>query len=175
MQGDNPISWLMFFTLAATTFIIAGAFIYFLRSRTNREIAATALEGDGNSRGVAPSGAAPELAGFFVLALAVMGSRLAITTNRASKPRKRRRRSVAQPRECRSRPARLTSRSCISRSIPRRTHAVLRPPRIPASAPRTVQPDSQSKDNRRRLAPYHPRVPAPPLNGPTMREVIQPP
>ncbi|PSO26971.1 hypothetical protein [Bradyrhizobium sp. MOS002] len=73
MQGDNPISWLMFFTLAATTFIIAGAFIYFLRSRTNREIAATALEGDGNSRGVAPSGAAPELAGFFVLALAVMG------------------------------------------------------------------------------------------------------
>ncbi len=30
MQGDNPISWLMFFTLVATTFIIAGSFIYFL-------------------------------------------------------------------------------------------------------------------------------------------------
>jgi hypothetical protein len=45
MQGDNPISWLMFFTLAATVFIIAGAFIYFLRSRTNREIAAATLEG----------------------------------------------------------------------------------------------------------------------------------
>lgn len=73
MQGDNPISWLMFFTLAATTFVIAGAFIYFLRSRTNREIAATALEGNGSAHGVAPSGAGPELIGFAVLALAVMG------------------------------------------------------------------------------------------------------
>lgn len=73
VQGDNPISWLMFFTLAATTFITAGAFIYFLRSRTNREIAANALEGDGSSRGVAPSGAGPELIGFAILALAVMG------------------------------------------------------------------------------------------------------
>lgn len=73
MQGDNPISWLMFFTLAATTFIIAGGFIYFLRSRTNREIAANALEGDGNTRGAMPSGAGPELIGFAVLALAVMG------------------------------------------------------------------------------------------------------
>jgi hypothetical protein len=43
MQGGNPISWLMFFTLAATVFIIAAAFITFLRSRTNREIAAAAL------------------------------------------------------------------------------------------------------------------------------------
>jgi hypothetical protein len=73
VQGDNPISWLMFFTLAATTFIIAGGFIYFLRSHTNREIAANALEGNGSSRGVAPSGAGPELIGFTVLALAVMG------------------------------------------------------------------------------------------------------
>ena len=72
MQGDNAISWLMFFTLA-TTFIIAGAFIYFLRSHTNRQIAANALEGNGSSRGVAPSGAGPELIGFAVLALAVMG------------------------------------------------------------------------------------------------------
>ena len=73
MQGDNPISWLMFFTLFAGVFIIAGAFIYFLRSRTNREIAANALEGDGRSRGMAPSGAGPELIGFAAIALAVMG------------------------------------------------------------------------------------------------------
>jgi hypothetical protein len=73
MQGDNPVSWLMFFTLAATVFIIAGAFIYFLRSRTNRQIAADALEGTGPRTGAAPSGAGPELIGFAVLALAVMG------------------------------------------------------------------------------------------------------
>lgn len=73
MQGDNAISWLMFFTLAATTFIIAGAFIYFLRSHANREIAANALEGNGPGRGAAPSGAGPELIGFTALALAVMG------------------------------------------------------------------------------------------------------
>ena len=45
MAGDQPISWLMFFTFAATIFIIAGAFIYFLRSRRNREIAEEALAG----------------------------------------------------------------------------------------------------------------------------------
>jgi hypothetical protein len=73
MRGDNPISWLMFFTLAATVFIIAGGFIYFLRSRTNREIAARTLEGDGSGSGVAPSGAGPELVGFAVIALALMG------------------------------------------------------------------------------------------------------
>jgi ABC-type transport system involved in cytochrome c biogenesis permease subunit len=73
MQGDNPISWLMFFTLFAGVFVIAGAFIYFLRSRTNREIAADALEGDGRGRGMAPSGAGPELIGFAAIALAVMG------------------------------------------------------------------------------------------------------
>lgn len=73
MQGDNPISWLMFFTLAATVFIIAGAFIYFLRSRTNREIAAEALEGDRSRTGATPNGAGPELIGFAVIALAVMG------------------------------------------------------------------------------------------------------
>jgi hypothetical protein len=73
MQGDNPISWLMFFTLAATVFIIAGAFIYFLRSRTNREIAAEALEGDGSRTGATPNGAGAELIGFAVLAVAVMG------------------------------------------------------------------------------------------------------
>ena len=73
MQGDNPISWLMFFTLAATTFIIAGSFIYFLRSRTNREIAAEALEGNSSRVGATPNGAGPELIGFAVIGLAVMG------------------------------------------------------------------------------------------------------
>lgn len=73
MQGDNPISWLMFFTLASTAFIIAGAFIYFLRSRTNREIAAEALEGNGSRVGATPNGAGAELIGFAVLALAVLG------------------------------------------------------------------------------------------------------
>ena len=72
MQGDNPISWLMFFTLAAGVFIIAGSFIYFLRSRTNREIAANALEGDGRGKGMVPSGAGPELIGFAAIVLAVM-------------------------------------------------------------------------------------------------------
>ena len=73
MQGDNPISWLMFFTLAATTFIIAGSFIYFLRSRTNREIASKALEGNDSHVGATPNGAGPELIGFAVIGLAVMG------------------------------------------------------------------------------------------------------
>jgi hypothetical protein len=73
MQGDNPISWLMFFTLAAAVFSIAGAFVYFLRSRTNREIAAATLEGNGSRTGATPSGAGPELIGFAVLALAMMG------------------------------------------------------------------------------------------------------
>jgi hypothetical protein len=74
MQGDNPISWLMFFTLSATVFIIAFAFIGFLRSRTNREIAAHALEAEGSSRSApASSGAGAELIGLTVIVLAVMG------------------------------------------------------------------------------------------------------
>jgi len=73
MQGDNPVSWLMFFTLAATVFVIAGAFIAFLRSRTNRNIAAATLEGNNSRLGATPNGAGAELIGFGVLALAVMG------------------------------------------------------------------------------------------------------
>jgi hypothetical protein len=84
MQGDNPISWLMFFTLAATTFVIAGAFIYFLRSRTNRDIAAEALAGDNSRVGATPNGAGPELIGFAVIGLAVMGL---LTAGYASKSR----------------------------------------------------------------------------------------
>nr|WP_316179483.1 MULTISPECIES: hypothetical protein [unclassified Bradyrhizobium] len=49
MQGDQPISWLMFFTLAAAIIIAAGAFLAFLRSRHNREIASVAIEGDGRA------------------------------------------------------------------------------------------------------------------------------
>jgi hypothetical protein len=84
MQGDNPISWLMFFTLAATTFVIAGSFIYFLRSRTNREIASEALAGNNSRAGATPNGAAPELIGFAVIALAMMGL---LATGYASKSR----------------------------------------------------------------------------------------
>jgi hypothetical protein len=73
MQGDNPISWLMFFTLAAKTFIVAGAFIYFLRSRSNREIAAQALEGNNSRTGATPNGAGAELVVFAVISVAVMG------------------------------------------------------------------------------------------------------
>jgi hypothetical protein len=73
MHGDSPVNWLMFITLAATTFIIAGAFIYFLRSSTNRAIAAQALQGDESRIGSTPNGAGPELIGFAAIALAVMG------------------------------------------------------------------------------------------------------
>lgn len=71
--GDQPITWLMFFTLAAAVVIVAGAFIFNLRSRTNRAIAERALEGKGVHGGKVPDGAAPELIGFAVIALAVMG------------------------------------------------------------------------------------------------------
>lgn len=72
MTGDAPISWLMFFTLAAGIVVAAGMFLSFLRSRQNREIAAYALEGDGRSRGVEPSGAGAELIGLFAVALIAM-------------------------------------------------------------------------------------------------------
>jgi hypothetical protein len=82
MPGDSPVSWLMFFTLAAAVFIIAGAFIYFLRSQRNRDIAAEALAGDNSRVGATPNGAAPELIGFAVLALAIMAL---LTTGYAKK------------------------------------------------------------------------------------------
>lgn len=72
MQGDAPISWLMFFTLAAGIFVAAGFFLAFLRSRHNREIAALALEGDGRSLRGEPSGAGAELVGLFVVAMVAM-------------------------------------------------------------------------------------------------------
>jgi hypothetical protein len=72
MNGDAPISWLMFVTLAAGIVVAAGFFLSFLRSRHNREIAAYTLQGDGRSRGVEPSGAAPELVGLLAIALIAM-------------------------------------------------------------------------------------------------------
>ena len=64
MQGDAPVSWIMFFTLAAGVFIIAGLFIRFLHSHRNREIAANALAGDNSPRvGATPNGALPDLVG----------------------------------------------------------------------------------------------------------------
>lgn len=73
MQGDAPVSWLMFFTFAATIFIIAGGFIYFLRSRHNRDIATAALAGDGSQRAPMSGGALPDLLGFVVFSLIAMG------------------------------------------------------------------------------------------------------
>ncbi len=74
MQGDAPVSWLMFFTLAAGIFIIAGAFIRFLHSQRNRDIATEALAGDDAPRvAFTPNGALPDLAGVAVFALIVMG------------------------------------------------------------------------------------------------------
>jgi hypothetical protein len=74
MHGDAPVSWLMFFTLAAGMFILAGAFIRFLHSEKNRDIAAQALAGDNSPRIAAtPNGALTDLAGVLVFALVVMG------------------------------------------------------------------------------------------------------
>jgi hypothetical protein len=73
MNGDQPISWLMFFTLAAGVVIVGLAFINFIRSRSNRAIAADTLEGNGSGRGAAPDGALPELLGLGAFALIAMG------------------------------------------------------------------------------------------------------
>ena len=73
-MDSNPISWLTFFTLAGGFVIIAGAFLYFLRSRENRYRAEAALVGTENpSSSPTPDGALPELIGVLVLALIVMG------------------------------------------------------------------------------------------------------
>ncbi|MGP9810496.1 hypothetical protein ACTZWT_03170 [Rhodopseudomonas sp. NSM] len=73
MNGDQPISWLMFFTLAAGLAIVAFAFLNFIKSRSNRAVAADTLEGNGQGRGAAPDGALPELIGVTVFALVAMG------------------------------------------------------------------------------------------------------
>jgi hypothetical protein len=63
----------MFFTLIAGVVIVGGIFINFIRSRTNREIAENALEGDGRSRGMAPSGAGAEILAVGAFAILAMG------------------------------------------------------------------------------------------------------
>ncbi|WP_322514052.1 hypothetical protein SR870_13410 [Rhodopseudomonas palustris] len=73
MDGEQPISWLMFFTLAAGLAIVAFAFLNFIKSRSNRAVAADTLEGNGHGRGAAPDGALPELIGVTVFALVAMG------------------------------------------------------------------------------------------------------
>jgi hypothetical protein len=73
MNGDAPISWLMFFTLAAGIVVAAGIFLSFLRSRHHRAIAARALQGEGQSRGVEPTGAGLELGGLLAVGLIAMG------------------------------------------------------------------------------------------------------
>ncbi len=72
MNGDAPLSGLMFFTLIAGVVVGGGMLLWFLRSRQNREIAAVALEGDGRSRHGEPSGAGAELGGLFGMALVAM-------------------------------------------------------------------------------------------------------
>jgi hypothetical protein len=83
MTQDQPITWLMFFTLAAGIVIVGGVFLQFIRSRQNREIAENTLEGNGYRRGAAPDGALPELLGIAAFALIAMGL-LAVGQN--SKP-----------------------------------------------------------------------------------------
>jgi hypothetical protein len=92
MAGDQPVSWLMFFTFAATIFIIAGACIYFLRSRRNREIAADALAGGDHPRvNKGTDGALPDLLGitlfaFIAMALLTIGFRSKPLSERAENP-----------------------------------------------------------------------------------------
>ena len=71
MNGDAPLSWLMFFTLTAGVVVAAGFFLQFLRSRHNRDTAATALGGE-HPRGVEPDGAGVELIGLFAGAILAM-------------------------------------------------------------------------------------------------------
>jgi hypothetical protein len=73
MIQDQPISWLMFFTLAAGVVIVGGVFLQFIRSRSNRVIAENTLEGNGTGRGAAADGALPELLGLTVFAFIAMG------------------------------------------------------------------------------------------------------
>ena len=81
----RPISWLMFFTFAATIFAIAGGFIYFLQSRRNREIAEDALAGSDHPRvNKGSDGALPDLIGITLFAFIAMGL---LTVGFKSKPR----------------------------------------------------------------------------------------
>lgn len=72
MAGDQSISWLMFFTLAAGIVVAGFAFLAFLRSQRNRDVAQHALVQGGNQGHAAPQGALPELAGVAVIGLIAM-------------------------------------------------------------------------------------------------------
>jgi hypothetical protein len=63
----------MFFTLAAGLVIVGFVFLNFIKSRSNRAVAADTLEGNGHGRGAAPDGALPELLGLAAFAIAAMG------------------------------------------------------------------------------------------------------
>lgn len=71
MNGEQPIAWLMFFTLAAGVVIAGGALLFFLRSRHNRHVAERTLVGTGG--GPATDGALPEILGVLAIALVAMG------------------------------------------------------------------------------------------------------
>jgi hypothetical protein len=73
MNGGNPVTWLMFFTLASGLVVAAGAFLFFLRSQRNRDAAAATLQGDGVRSGPTPRGAGAELGGLLAVALVAMG------------------------------------------------------------------------------------------------------
>lgn len=74
MDGDHPISSLMFLTLAAGLVAAGGAFACFLRHRHNRYFAGQALTGDGGRHGgAAPNGALPEILGVLAIGVAIVG------------------------------------------------------------------------------------------------------
>ncbi len=74
MGDQQPIAWLMFFTLSAGVAIAGGALLYFLRSRYNRAVAGHALIGEDKSTpGPTTDGALPEILGVLALAVMVMG------------------------------------------------------------------------------------------------------
>lgn len=84
MAGDQPISWLMFFTLAAAIVVSGAAFLAFLRSQRNRDIAEQALVEGGKSGRASSGGALSELVGIAVIAMVAMGL---LTAGYASKSR----------------------------------------------------------------------------------------
>lgn len=104
MAGDQPISWLMFFTLAAAIAVAAGAFLAFLRSQRNRDIAENALvDGDRSGRSTS-RGALPELVGVAAIAVAAMAlltagyaSKLRVETAQVTTPVGTTGSSMAQP------------------------------------------------------------------------------
>ena len=73
MQGDAPVSWIMFFTLAAGILLSRALFIRFLHSQRNRDIAANALAGDNSPRVALRRMARCQISWAWVFAVIVMG------------------------------------------------------------------------------------------------------